>query len=48
MLGIMLASHNHRRLLGDQEARTRAPTAPEELVARHAAAPKRALRAASR
>ena len=48
MLGIMLASHNHRRLLGDQEARKRALTAFEELVARHAAAPKRALRAASR
>ena len=48
MLGIMLASHNHRRLLGDKEARRRALTAFEELVARHAAAPKRALRAASR
>jgi AcrR family transcriptional regulator len=48
MLGIMLASHNHRRLLGDKEARKRALTAFEELVARHAAAPKRALRAASR
>ena len=47
-LGIMLASHNHRRLLGDKEARKRALTAFEELVARHAAAPKRALRAASR
>ena len=48
MLGIVLASHNHRRLLGDKEARKRALTAFEELVARHAAAPKRALRAASR
>jgi len=33
MLGIMLASHNHRRLLGDKEARKRALTAFEELVA---------------
>jgi AcrR family transcriptional regulator len=48
MLGIVLASHNHRRLLGDKEARKRALTACEELVARHAAAPKRALKAASR
>jgi AcrR family transcriptional regulator len=48
MLGIMLASHNHRRLLGDKEARKRALTAFEELVARHAAAPKRALKATSR
>ena len=36
MLGIVLASHNHRRLLGDREARKRALTAFEELVARHA------------
>lgn len=36
MLGIVLASHNHRRLLGDKEARKRALTAFEELVARHA------------
>ena len=48
MLGIVLATHNHRRLLGDKEARKRALTAFEELVARHAAAPKRALKAASR
>jgi hypothetical protein len=47
ILGIVLASHNHRRLLGDKEARKRALTAFEELVARHAAAPRR-LRAASR
>lgn len=47
MLGIVLASHNHRRLLGDREARKRALTAFEELVARHATAPRR-LRAASR
>jgi AcrR family transcriptional regulator len=37
MLGIVLASHNHRRLLGDKEARKRALTAFEELIARHAA-----------
>jgi AcrR family transcriptional regulator len=48
MLGIMLASHNHRRLLGDKEARKRALTAFEQLVARHAAMPRRALKAASR
>jgi AcrR family transcriptional regulator len=48
MLGIVLASHNHRRLLGDKEARKRALTAFEELVVRHVASPKRALRAASR
>jgi len=36
LLGIVLASHNHRRLLGDKEARKRAITAFEELVARHA------------
>ena len=47
MLGIVLASHNHRRLLGDREARKRALTAFEELVARHAAAPKK-LKAVSR
>jgi AcrR family transcriptional regulator len=36
MLGIVLASHNHRRLLGDREARKRALTAFEELIERHA------------
>lgn len=36
LLGIVLASHNHRRLLGDREARRRALTALEELIARHA------------
>jgi AcrR family transcriptional regulator len=36
LLGIVLASHNHRRLLGDKEARKRALKAFEELVARHA------------
>lgn len=47
ILGIVLASHNHRRLLGDREARKRAMTAFEELLARHAAAPAR-LRAVKR
>jgi hypothetical protein len=47
MLGIVLASHNHRRLLGDKEARKRSLTAFEELVARHAA-PRKALKAVSR
>src|SRR5688500_6856332 len=37
MLGIVLASHNHRRLLGDKEARKRALTAFNELISRHAA-----------
>jgi len=37
MLGIMLASHNHRRLLGDKEARKRALTAFGELISRHSA-----------
>ena len=46
MLGIVLASHNHRRLLGDKEARKRALTAFEELVARHA--PRKPVKAASR
>jgi hypothetical protein len=36
MLGLVLASHNHRRLLGDKEARKRALTAFEQLIARHA------------
>jgi AcrR family transcriptional regulator len=36
MLGVVLASHNHRRLLGDKEARKRSMTAFEELIARHA------------
>jgi AcrR family transcriptional regulator len=35
MLGLVLASHNHRRLLGDREARKRALTAFEELISRH-------------
>ena len=41
MLGIVLASHNHRRLLGDKEARKRALIAFDELIARHAASPKK-------
>jgi AcrR family transcriptional regulator len=51
MLGIMLASHNHRRLLGDKDARKRALKAFDELIARHAvprASSKRALKAVSR
>ena len=48
MLGIVLASHNHRRLLGDKEARRRARTAFEELVSRHAAAGRTRVRAAAR
>jgi AcrR family transcriptional regulator len=48
LLAIVLATHNYRRLLGDRAARKRALTAFEELVARHAIAPKRALKAASR
>lgn len=35
LLGIVLATHNHRRLLGDKEARKRALTAFDELIARH-------------
>jgi AcrR family transcriptional regulator len=47
MLGIVLASHNHRRLLGDKEARKRALTAFNELISRHAVrAPSRARVAA--
>ena len=48
MLGIVLASHNHRRLLGDREARKRALTAFEELISRHAAKPQPRVRAATR
>jgi len=48
LLGIVLASHNHRRLLGDKEARKRALTAFDELIARHAAPARPRLRAASR
>jgi AcrR family transcriptional regulator len=48
MLGIVLASHNHRRLLGDKEARKRALTAFDQLVSRHAVAASPARRAATR
>ena len=48
MLGIVLASHNHRRLLGDKEARKRALTAFDQLVSRHAVAAPPARRAATR
>jgi hypothetical protein len=37
LLGIVLASHNHRRLLGDKETRKRALIAFDELISRHAA-----------
>src|SRR3954464_14135423 len=37
MLGIVLASHNHRRLRGDGEPRKRALTAFAQLIGRHAA-----------
>lgn len=47
MLGIVLANHNHRRLLGDKEARKRALKAFDELVARHAV-PAARLRAVKR
>jgi AcrR family transcriptional regulator len=36
LLGIVLAAHNHRRLLGDREARKRARVAFEQLIARFA------------
>ena len=48
MLGIVLASHNHRRLLGDREARKRALTAFNELISRHAAPARVRARAATR
>jgi hypothetical protein len=47
MLGMVLASHNHRRLLGDKEARKRSLIAFEQLIARHAA-PRKALKAVNR
>jgi AcrR family transcriptional regulator len=47
LLGIVLASHNHRRLLGDGEARKRALVAFDQLVARHAV-PGKKLKVASR
>lgn len=48
MLGIVLASHNHRRLLGDREARKRALTAFDELISRHATPVRVRARAATR
>jgi AcrR family transcriptional regulator len=48
MLGIVLATHNHRRLLGDKEARKRALTAFDELISRHAAPARARARAATR
>ena len=48
MLGIVLASHNHGRLLGDKAARSRALAAFDALIARHAAPAQPRLRAASR
>lgn len=47
-LGIVLASHNHRRLLGDKEARKRALTAFDQLIARHAVPAQARARAANR
>lgn len=38
MLGLILVTHNHRRLLGDREARGRALAAFDNLMSRHAAA----------
>jgi AcrR family transcriptional regulator len=36
LLGVVLATHNHRRLLGDREARKRALVAFEQIIARYA------------
>jgi AcrR family transcriptional regulator len=47
LLGIVLATHNHRRLLGDKEARKRALIAFDQLIERHAA-PRKNLKAVSR
>ncbi|MDX1376352.1 MAG: TetR/AcrR family transcriptional regulator [Burkholderiales bacterium] len=38
MLGLILATHNHRRLLGDREARNRALAAFDNLMSRYASA----------
>lgn len=46
LLGIVLAAHNHRRLLGDRETRKRSLVAFEQLIARHATR-KAVLRTAS-
>jgi AcrR family transcriptional regulator len=48
MLGIVLASHNHRRLLGDKEARKRALTAFDQLISRHATPARTPLRSPAR
>ena len=48
MLGMVLASHNHRRLLGDKEARKRALKAFDQLVGRHTVVELKKLKAASR
>jgi AcrR family transcriptional regulator len=48
MLGIVLASHNHRRLLGDKEAHKRALTAFNQLISRHASPALTRARAAAR
>ncbi|HKX39427.1 MAG TPA: TetR/AcrR family transcriptional regulator [Burkholderiales bacterium] len=48
MLGIVLAAHNHRRLLGDKEARKRALTAFEKLISRHAMSAQPRARTATR
>lgn len=47
LLGIVLASHNHGRLLGDKEARRRALTAFDALIARHAVPAQPRLRTAT-
>jgi len=47
MLGIVLASHNHRRLLGDKEARKRALTAFDQLISRHSMPARPRARAAA-
>ena len=46
MLGIVLASHNHRRLLGDKEARKRALKAFDQLISRYATPARTRARAA--
>ena len=48
MLGIVLASHNHGRLLADKAARKRALAAFDALITRHAAPAQPRQRAASR
>jgi AcrR family transcriptional regulator len=48
LLGIVLAAHNHRRLLGDKEARKRALTAFDQLITRHSAPAQARARAVTR